>query len=252
MRRPAEEDHGGVAFLRAVDLRQHACFAGLDDLEARVLEAEGVLVDHRLDQAVAIVARLDAVDLAVELFLEFGDVGEVMQALVVQRLRDGEGVLGALEVGAYGFHGAGIAVGLDVVFHGRHPVAQEHVHVLAVGQGLVGHGHGNHGGLGLVAEGVEHDAGGRGCRGDVGPADIGEVYGTALRRFCGLRQNRQTKHGGQQQRRGTFHGWTPWCFFWQCSDWTTALIGCGWMAFWRQLYHGALQSSRYDHVPVKI
>jgi len=34
--------------------------------------------------------------------------------------------------------------------------------------------------------------------------------------------------------------------------WTTALIGCGWMAFWRQLYHGALQSSHNDHVPVKI
>ncbi|PTT87673.1 hypothetical protein DBR45_60050 [Pseudomonas sp. HMWF031] len=41
-------------------------------------------------------------------------------------------------------------------------------------------------------------------------------------------------------------------FFGSVPTGTTALMGCGWMAFWRQLYHGALQSSRYDHVPVKI
>ncbi|MNU95376.1 hypothetical protein D3C71_853890 [compost metagenome] len=252
MRFPAQEHHGGVAALGAIDLREHACLAGLDHLEAGVFQAEGVLVDHALDQTVAVVTWFDPVDFAVQFLFELGDVGEILQTFVIQLFRYGECVFCVFEVGAQGIHGSGIAVRLDVVFHGRHPVAEEDVHVLAVGQGLVGHWHGNHGGFGFVAQGIEDDAGGGGGDGNVGPADIGEVYGAALGRFGGLRQNRQTKHGGQQQRRGTFHGWTPWCFFWQCSDWTTALIGCGWMAFWRQLYRSALQSSRYDHVPVKI
>ena len=42
------------------------------------------LLDHLEDQAVAVVARLDAVDLAVELVLELGDVGEALEARVVR------------------------------------------------------------------------------------------------------------------------------------------------------------------------
>ncbi len=188
MRFPAQEHHGGVAALGAIDLREHACLAGLDHLEAGVFQAEGVLVDHALNQAVAVVAWFDAVDLAVEFFLELGDVGKIFQTLVIQLFGHGEGVFCVLEVGAQGLHGTGITVSLDVVFHGRHPVAQEHVHVLAVGQGLVGHRNGNHRGFGLVAQGIENDAGGGGGDGNVSPADIGEVYGAALSGFCSLSQ----------------------------------------------------------------
>ncbi|MCY1178042.1 hypothetical protein D9M73_183770 [compost metagenome] len=193
MRFPAQEHHGGVTALGAFNLREHAGLAGFDHLEAGVLEAEGVLVDHALDGAVAVVARLDAVDLAVQFLLELGNVGEVFQALVIQRLRYGQGVLGVFKVGPHGFHRTGITVLLDVVFHGRHPVAEEHIHILAVGQRLVGHGHRNHGGLGFVAQRLQHHTGHRGGHGDIGPADIGEVDGMTLLRLGGLGQQRHTQ-----------------------------------------------------------
>ncbi|MNJ23346.1 hypothetical protein D3C77_177310 [compost metagenome] len=193
MRFPAQEHHRSVAALGTFNLRKHACLAGLDHLETGVLEAEGVLVDHALDGAVAVVARLDAVDLAVQLLLELGNVGEVFQALVIQRLRYGQGVLGVFKVGPHGFHRTGITVLLDVVFHGRHPVAEKHVHVLAVGQRLVGHRYRDHGGFGLVAQRLQHHAGDRSGDGDVGPADVGEIDGVTLFGLCGLCQNRQTQ-----------------------------------------------------------
>ncbi|RMU58700.1 hypothetical protein ALP29_200740 [Pseudomonas syringae pv. avii] len=152
MRFPAQEHHIVFAFHGAINLREHGRLAGFHHLEARIFEAEGVLVDHALDQAVAVVAGFDTVDLAAQFLLEFGDVGEVMQAFVVERLRHGQGVFGVFEVGAHGFDSAGFAIRLDVVFHGRHPVAEENVHVLAICQRLVGHRYGNHGGLGLVTQ----------------------------------------------------------------------------------------------------
>ncbi len=74
VRLPAEEDDRLLAPRRALDLGQHALLARLDDLE--FLQAELVRLDHVDDQAVAVVARLDAVDLAGELALELRDVGE--------------------------------------------------------------------------------------------------------------------------------------------------------------------------------
>src|SRR3546814_15351799 len=72
---------------------------------------------------------LDAVDLAVEIVLELGDVGEVLQALLRGVLRHRQGVLGAFQVGPHRLHGAVLAVLGDVAFHGRHPVAEEDVDV---------------------------------------------------------------------------------------------------------------------------
>ena len=54
------------------------------------------------DQAVAVVARLDAVDLAVELVLELGDVGVSLQPGVGAVRRNRERVLRPVEVGATG------------------------------------------------------------------------------------------------------------------------------------------------------
>src|SRR3546814_20419721 len=75
-----------------------------------VAQIERVLVDHVEDQAVAVVARLDAVDLAVEIVLELGDVGEVLQALLRGVLRHPQGVLGAFQVGPPRLHGAVLSV----------------------------------------------------------------------------------------------------------------------------------------------
>ncbi len=200
VRFPAEEHNGLATFGGAFHLREHPGFAGFHNLEACVFQAELVFIDEGLDGAVAVVTRFDTVDLAAQLVLEFGNIGEVFQAFVVQLFGDRQGVFGVFQVSAHGFHGAGITVLLDVVFHGRHPVAEEDVHVLTVGQGLVGHRHRNHRGAWLVAEALEDFAGGRGSDGDVGPADIREVDGLTLCRFCSVRQDWQTQHGGQQQR----------------------------------------------------
>ncbi|MNF30885.1 hypothetical protein D3C76_462640 [compost metagenome] len=150
MRFPAEEHHPFVLAGGALELREHRRFTGFDDFE--VFQAESVLVDHALNQAVAVVARFDAVELAVELVLEFGDVGKVVEPRVVYVVGHRQGVFGAMQVGTHGFHGAGVAVGLDVVFGGGHPVAKEHIQVLARGQGAVGHGDRQQGGFGFVSE----------------------------------------------------------------------------------------------------
>src|SRR3546814_3243717 len=92
-----------------------------------VRQVEVVLLDHVEDQAIAVVARLDAVDLAVELVRELGDVGEVLQALLRRVLRHRQGVLGAFQVGAQHLDRALFAILGDVGLHGRHPVAEEDV-----------------------------------------------------------------------------------------------------------------------------
>ena len=98
------------------------------------------VLDHLEDQPVAVVAGLDAVDLAVELVAELGDVGEVLEPLLGEVGRHGEGVLGALEVDADVLDRAVLEVGPDVGLHGRHPVAEEHVDVVVLQAG-VGHRH---------------------------------------------------------------------------------------------------------------
>ena len=59
---------------RALDLASMPCSEL--STSSKPSEPELVVVDHLLDQAVAVVAGLDAVDLAVELVLELGDVGD--------------------------------------------------------------------------------------------------------------------------------------------------------------------------------
>ena len=98
MRLPGEEHDGLLVAHGALDLRQHALLARLDQLE--VAEAELVLLDHLQHQPVAVVAGLDAVDRAVERGGEAVDVVEVLEARVIGVGRHREGVLGALEIGA--------------------------------------------------------------------------------------------------------------------------------------------------------
>lgn len=128
---------------------EHARLAGFHQLE--LAQFEGVLVDHALGDAVAVVARLDAIDLVAQLVGELRDIGEAAQAAVVDVLGNRQGVLGALQVGAQRLDRAFLGVLLDVVGHGGHPVAQEYVEVV-VGQGAVGHRHREQIDLGLVAE----------------------------------------------------------------------------------------------------
>ena len=80
MRFPAKEHHVLVAASRArFACGQHPLLRAFDELEAA---RPNVLLDHVEDQPVAIIARLDAVDLVVELILELGDFVEVFQASV--------------------------------------------------------------------------------------------------------------------------------------------------------------------------
>ena len=176
MRLPAEENDALALPLRPRRLRQHPLLRAFHQLE--FAEAELVGVDHPLDQPVAVVARLDPVDLAVQRLVELGDLAEVGQPLVGEALRDREGVFGALEVGAHGVDGARLAVGRDVGLHRRHPVAEEHVDV-ALGQPGVGDRHRQHADVGLVAERAQHGSRDRRGRGDVAPAHVREAHGAA-------------------------------------------------------------------------
>ena len=180
MRLPAQEHDGTLVAPGALDLRQHALLGALDQLEAA--EAELVVVDHLLDQPVAVVAGLDAVDLAVELVLELGDVSEVLETLVIQVLRHRQRVLRTVEVGANHLDTAVRLERGDVGFHGRHPVAEEDVDV-AVLHALIGHRDRQDVGRRLVAQGLQDDRGQGGRRGDVGPADIREPHRLAAVRL---------------------------------------------------------------------
>ena len=205
VRLPAQEHDGLAAPRQAIDLREHALLGGFAHLEAA--QAEHVPVDHPLDQAVAVVAGLDPVDLAVERVLVRGDVGEVGDAQIGGGLVHGERVLRALEVRAHRVDGARLAVGGDVGLHRRHPVAEEHVHV-ARGHRGVGHRHRQELHVGLVAERVEHDGGrGRG-RGDVGPAHVGEHdIGAGVVRVGERGGGEEGQQGGGEQ--GLAHGRAP-------------------------------------------
>ena len=162
---------------------EHALLARFDELE--VLQAELVALDEVEDQAVAVVAGLDAEDLALQRILELLDVLEVLQALVIGVLRNRERVFRAdRQVGADHDHRLVLDIGLAVVLHRRLPVAEEHVDVLVLHRG-VGHRNREDRDLRRVAEAFEDFGGDRGRRGDVGPADVGEFHGLAAFRIAG-------------------------------------------------------------------
>ena len=196
---PAEEHDRLVAARGARNLRQHPLLGALDDLEAP--EPEGVVLDHGQDLSVAVVAGLDAVDLAVERVAMRRDVLEGVDAERGPGGVGGERVLRAFEVGADRLDRAGLLVGRDVALHGGHPVAQEHLHV-ARGERGVGDGDREHLGLGVVAQRVQHDRRGRRGRGDVGPADVGEHHRVTV----GERGSGQPRdRGGGEDGEGMSH-----------------------------------------------
>jgi len=121
--------------------------------------------------SVAVVAGLDAVDRRTQRTREPGDVGEVVQTLGVEVVRDGQGVLRADQVGAHHLDRAVGQIGRQVLAHRRHPVAEEDVDILVLHR-RVGHRHRQHGDLGLVAEVAEQRAERGGRRRHVGPADV--------------------------------------------------------------------------------
>ena len=128
VRFPAQKDHRLAALIGAGDLRQHALFRGFDHFERG--EAEGIGGDHVEDQAVAVIARLDAVDGGRPAHRPAcRDVGEIADPQRGPGGVGGQRVLGADQVGADRLDRARIAVGGDVSLHRRHPVAQEHVDI---------------------------------------------------------------------------------------------------------------------------
>ena len=74
-------------------LRDHAGFAGLDQLEAT--QVKGFFLDHVQDQAVAVVAGLDAVNLFLEFVGVFGDVGKGFDTGLSHVIWHGQGVFRA-------------------------------------------------------------------------------------------------------------------------------------------------------------
>ncbi len=176
VRLPAEEHDRPLRGDGALDLRQHALLARLDELEAA--EPELVLLDQREHEPIAVVARLDAVDLVVELFRKALDVREIAQARLVQVGRHGQRVLGAVEVCAHDFDRSLGLVGREVRRHGGHPVAEEHVDVAVLERGE-SHRHREHGDPWLVAEQAHEMACKPGRRRDVGPADVREAHDAA-------------------------------------------------------------------------
>ena len=90
MGRPAEEDDIFLVAGRPLHFGKHALLAQFDQLE--VLQAELVALDQIEDEPVAVVAWLDAEDLTMQRILELLDVLEVLQALVIGVLWNGERV----------------------------------------------------------------------------------------------------------------------------------------------------------------
>ena len=205
MRRPAEEDDRVFGASGACDLAEHALLGGFHDVE--IAEIEGVLLDHVEDQAVAVIARLDAVDLAVQLVGELGDVGEALEPLVEQVLRHRQRVFGAGQVGLDVLDRPVLEIGRDVGLHGGHPVAEEDVDVLVL-HGGEGHRHRQDLGVGVVAEALEDFRRDGGRRRDVRPADIGEADRRTGLRFLGERRGADesgAEHGGCEHS-GKLHG----------------------------------------------
>ena len=81
MRGPAEEDDPILPFMAFSACDSMPASEDFHELEA--VEAVVLVVDHPEHDAVAVVARLDAIDLAVELVLELADVLEALDPAVI-------------------------------------------------------------------------------------------------------------------------------------------------------------------------
>jgi hypothetical protein len=114
MRFPRQKYHGLLRLGRTLHLRQHALFAGLDQVE--FVQTVEILLQHRQNQPVAVVAGFDAVDRMVQGRSEALNVIEVAQARLIGIRGHGQGVLGAAQVGAQHFDGALVHVALAVGF----------------------------------------------------------------------------------------------------------------------------------------
>jgi hypothetical protein len=198
MRLPSQEHDPLLALRGAGHLGQHSLLGGLDHVEA--LQAEGVLVEHLLDQAVAVVARLDAVDLAVQLVLELGDISKALNAAVGHVLGHRERVLGTLEIDTQHLDRAVVTIRGQVTLHGRHPIAEKDVDV-AVLQAGVGHGHRQHLRRRFVTQALEHDRGRRRRGGDIGPANVREAHLLAGRRIARRLSGAHRQHERDGARR---------------------------------------------------
>ena len=194
MRLPAEEHDRRLGPHRAFHFGEHAGLAALDKLE--IAEAETVLLDHAEDEAVAVVARLDAVDLVMQRSGEPGDVRKVPEPLLVEIGGDGERVLRVGQIGADDLDRVIVGEGFAIGGLLRHPVAEKHIDV-AVAQAVEGDGHRQHGDLGIVAEPGDQPAEQPGGGGHVRPADVGQAQGAARGRIGGEGGN-----GGEERQQG--------------------------------------------------
>ena len=185
VRRPAEKHDGRLHAHGALDLRQHALLARLDQFEAA--QPEPVLLDQAQHHAVAVVAGFDAINRCSQLFSEFLDVAEVLEARLPQVVGHGQRVLGADEVGAQLGDGTVREVRLEHFPLRGQPVAEEGVDI-AVLHRLQRYRHRQHGDVRLVAEfGEDLRRDGRGGR-FRRPADVREADLAAGGRIGGLRR----------------------------------------------------------------
>jgi hypothetical protein len=159
-----------------------------------------IVVDHLLDERIAIVARLDAVDLAVQLVVILRDVVEVLDAGLIRIIGHGERVLRARQVRRrQNLHLIRFPERVDHRVHRRRPVAEEHVDLLA----LHARERDRHGGDRLcrvIAQPLENRRCKSGRRGDIRPADIGEVHVSARGGLGGVRRIRTRQHRRNHRR----------------------------------------------------
>ena len=160
----------------------------------------GVGLDQVQDLTVAVIARLDAVDRAVEGASEALDVVEIVQTCLMGVVRNRQRIFRAVEVHPHHLDRLVGQEGRTVLLHRGHPVAQKDVDVLVL-HGGEGHRDGQHGHLGLIAQALQHQTGDCGGGGDVGPADVRQAHRAArggLRRPG--RRARAHHEGAQRQR----------------------------------------------------
>ncbi len=178
MRFPTEKDNGLALFLCPRHLRQHPLFRAFHHFKP--LEAKSVALNHFKDQAVAVISRLNTVNLSFQRLFMGGDIGKILDAKIGCGLVYGQRVFRPFKVCADCVHGFGVAVAGNVAFHRWHPIAKEDVDISFCHRS-VSHRNRQHFDVGLIAE-CAQDGGGRSSGGgDIRPADIRERNLVTLR-----------------------------------------------------------------------